>query len=115
MEGLREKRGRFVLLALEMVPVFFQLKRTIMHLLQFYALTEHQEFHQLLLQGVCIAQRKIADKPVLLFQLGRSYTEIFFSPDSLRVLHSTSFQDTDRLKPYLSQIDLSDVLPPGKL
>ena len=77
-----------------------------MTLQQFQVLNQHHQFHHLLLDGTCIAERTTEEVQVLLFQLGSFYVEVFFTPDCEEVFDTRSFDDTEELQPYLATINL---------
>lgn len=77
---------------------------------QFEALSARQQHRELLLNGVCIANRKTEHTEALLFQLNGFYMEVFFDLEGDEVLYSRSFDNTDDLYPYLSHINVNDAL-----
>ena len=82
-----------------------------MTLQYFRKLSETHQFHRLLTEGVCVAERMTKDTQVLLFQMERFYVEVAFSKDTDEAVNARSFESTDELTPYLEAIDLSDLFP----
>lgn len=57
-------------------------------------------------QGVLLAGRKFSFFRVMLFQVEHFYVEVFYFKWSRQAVGFRSFQSTDKLKPYLQQIDV---------
>jgi hypothetical protein len=62
------------------------------------------------LVGVYLAERKIHDLTVFLFYLDGFYVEAFFEAESGKVMRIKSFEEMDRLDPYLSQINVAELI-----
>jgi hypothetical protein len=77
-----------------------------MNLQQFKTLSEEKQHRNLLLYGICVADKKTGNTHTLLFQLHSFYVEVFFNEDGDEVVDTRSFEDMDELEPYLEQIDL---------
>lgn len=78
-----------------------------MTLKYFQKLSQSVQCRELLVKGACIGERRQGDAPVLLFQVGRFYVEVLFEAYTDEVAGFRCFEDTDELKPYLEQIDLT--------
>lgn len=76
----------------------------------FSKLSEPVQLRQLLLNGVCIAERIHEDTLLLLFQLETFYVEVAFDNHSDEVLTARSFEDTAELEPYFEDWDISPLL-----
>jgi hypothetical protein len=81
-----------------------------MTLQQFKALSQDRQYKDLLLSGVCLASREMEAYSILLFQLNNCYVEIYFDKYCDDISHSRSFQDTDKLYPYLEQMDINTLV-----
>lgn len=81
-----------------------------MTLQQFSLLNEHEQFRNLLVRGVCIAERKTDEHLVLLFQLDRFYVEIYFGAHCDEITDVKLFDDLEELSPYLESVDISKVI-----
>lgn len=81
-----------------------------MTLQHFNTLSQHIQHRNLLLNGVCLADRHTEDACALLFQLHNFYVEIFFTREGDEILHSRCFEDTEELTPYLDTVDVSGVI-----
>jgi hypothetical protein len=80
-----------------------------MTLQYFRKLSETNQFHRLLTEGVCVGERMTKATQVLLFQLERFYVEVEFCKDTDEAVGARSFESTDELTPYLEDIDISDL------
>jgi hypothetical protein len=81
-----------------------------MTLQRFRGLTQNKQNKKLLAEGVCIAERRIDEVHVFLFQIDGFYVEMFFNSEGVEILFSRSFEDIGELEPYLQDIDISRVL-----
>lgn len=81
-----------------------------MTLQQFSRLSEHEQFRNLLVRGVCIADRKTDEHLVLLFQLDRFYVEVYFNLYCDEITELKLFEDVEELSPYLEVMDISKVI-----
>ena len=63
-----------------------------------------------LFYGVCIAERATRLSQVFLYQLEGFYVEVHHHKESAEVLFLSFFESTDRLTPYLLQLDLEVLL-----
>ena len=61
-------------------------------------------------QGVFVAMRKSENLMVLLYQLDTFYVEMYYNHPLVKIEKVRCFSCTDELEPYLSAIDLSDLL-----
>ena len=59
--------------------------------------------------GVHIASRRGFFCCIALFQVNHYYVEIFYNKKTNEVGRVKTFEGTDLLKPYLKQIDLSEI------
>lgn len=76
----------------------------------FSRLSEPLKYRQLLLKGVCIAERTEEGTLLLLFQLDHFYVEVALDNHSNEVLTARSFEDAAELEPYLKDWDISPLL-----
>lgn len=76
----------------------------------FRTLSQDKQFRKLLLNGVFLTSRDTDENCILLFQLNNFYVEIYFNRDCEEIVYSRSFKDTDKLAPYLEQIDISGII-----
>jgi hypothetical protein len=60
--------------------------------------------------GVHIGERADGDHWILLYQIDSFYVEVFYDKVKNVIVKYTAFQTTERLKPYLQQIDLKELL-----
>jgi hypothetical protein len=81
-----------------------------MTLQHFRTLSQDKQFRKLLLNGVFLTSRDTDENCILLFQLGNFYVEIFFNRECEEIIYSRSFKNTDKLEPYLEQIDISGIV-----
>lgn len=59
--------------------------------------------------GVFLLTKSENGVTAFLFQLEGFYVELFYDDEKIRLLHSSSFDNTDLLEDYLKEIDLSEV------
>ncbi|MEO1053760.1 MAG: hypothetical protein AAFX87_24195 [Bacteroidota bacterium] len=57
--------------------------------------------------GNYIAHRKVGDEKIYLYNLGGFFIEVRFAPFQNRVIGISAFRETNRLKPYYDQVDLT--------
>ena len=72
-----------------------------MTLQHFRVLSRDKEYRNLLVNGVCVAERLIGSMQVLLFQLSTIYVEVYFNEEGDEIVYTHSFKNTDELEPYL--------------
>jgi hypothetical protein len=78
-----------------------------MHFLQFLQLREDDQLETLWYNGEQIGRRKEGEFLVLLYQVEGFYVEVFYHTKQKLITKYVSFEDTDRLDPYISNMDLS--------
>ena len=79
-----------------------------MNINEFRALDENEKY-EAMWEGVHIDERDDPEHWVLLYQLGDFYVEVFYHKASNVIVKYTAFRNTERLKPYLNQIDISSI------
>jgi hypothetical protein len=73
---------------------------------------EEVKLAQLILRGgVLVAERKDRLYKVKLFQVEQGYLEVFYHSNFRVIIKANHFEDPAFLDPYLSGIDISEVLP----
>lgn len=77
--------------------------------LQFNRLTEDGQSDVICRKGVLISLRREKEYRILLYQIDSFYAEVFYHQAN-NVINIESFSGTDRLQPYLKQIDLAGIL-----
>ena len=78
-----------------------------MHFLEFLRLREDDQLETLWYNGEQIGRRKDGEFLILLYQVEGFYVEVFYHTKKKLITKYVSFEDTDRLDPYISQMDLS--------
>ena len=81
-----------------------------MTLQHFRVLSQDRHHRDLLINGVCVAERFIGTIQVLLFQLNTLYVEVYFSNEGDEILYTRSFKNTDELEPYLYSDAITQLL-----
>ena len=76
---------------------------------QFNKLTEDCQSDVICRKGVLISLRKQDEHKVLLYQIDSFYVEVYYHPVD-NAINIISFSGTEKLQPYLKQIDLADIL-----
>lgn len=76
---------------------------------QFNNLSEDEQSDVICRKGVLISLRKENEQKVLLYQIDSFYAEVFYHP-VINVINIESFSGTEKLQPYLKQIDLAGIL-----
>ena len=84
-----------------------------MTLQHFNTLCTYQQYRYIIVDGSFLIQRKTKDADILLFQLGQQYVEFYFNEEGNEIIKSRSFEDTDELFPYLSHINVSELMVEG--
>ena len=77
---------------------------------QFNRLTEGKQYHHLLLNGVCVADRFTELEDYLLFQLTDHYVEVVLIRHSDHIVSINYFRDTLALEPYLKEISIETLI-----
>jgi hypothetical protein len=60
-------------------------------------------------EGVHIDERTDLEHWILLYHLGDFYVEVFYHKAKNVIVKYNAFKTTERLKPYLNQIDISSI------
>lgn len=81
-----------------------------MTLHHFKALSQENQRKILLQHGVFLAERRTETFSIMLFELNGIYIELFFLNESDEIFYIKSFDCTDELEPYLTEIDLSQLV-----
>jgi hypothetical protein len=81
-----------------------------MTLQQFKSLSEHEQYRNLLINGICLTSRDTADCCMLLFQINDFYIEVYFDMNCDEITGSRSFNNIDELHPYLEKIDITGIV-----
>lgn len=77
------------------------LSKAPMNHLQFKTLSNHPHLRHLLVEGECIGARATDGTCLLLFQKGKTYSEVIFTHDNDEVLGTRTFRNLSNLQPYL--------------
>jgi len=85
-------------------------KSPFMNFQQFNTLSKEDQQSELLKAGVYLAEREDGPFRIMLYQLDGFYVEVFFFNLYNKVAFLQSFTETDALHPYLSQVDVRQVL-----
>lgn len=80
-----------------------------MTLSEYNRLDQVEQFEALYNYGIHIADRADNDYCIILFQLHNFYVELFFHIEQNALKKLRSFSNIDLIKPYLEQIDLSEL------
>lgn len=62
-----------------------------------------------LLKGVHLAEKHTSDYDTVLYGINNFYVELYYPPESNKVLWVNSFDATDELDFYLQDIDVSEL------
>ncbi|HEX2532312.1 MAG TPA: hypothetical protein VHK69_01175 [Chitinophagaceae bacterium] len=81
-----------------------------MKMCAFKQLCQEEQLELLFHSGVFIGNRNTSLYKIMLCQLEGFYVEIVYSIVSRNVEEIRSFEETDRLKPYLDRIDISGLV-----
>lgn len=79
-----------------------------MELKHFQALSQVTQREVAMKKGVLLAERKLPEFTILLYQLDGFYAELYYHPQTNEVAWVKSFSCTSELEPYLSAIELPD-------
>jgi hypothetical protein len=77
-----------------------------MTIYEFLALDEIEQA-EAVWAGVMIADRIEGEHRLILYQLDSFYIEIWYNMEDNEIQKVRSFENTEQLQPYLSQIDIS--------
>lgn len=83
--------------------------KTILCLSEFNVLPKELQYELLQQDGVYVGKRKIANSPVILFQLYSFYVEIHYKVYRTFVDYIITSENTEILQPYLNQIYVKDL------
>ncbi|HEX8334333.1 MAG TPA: hypothetical protein VF622_17050 [Segetibacter sp.] len=81
-----------------------------MTLYQFNALNQQEQASVLWEDGVMLTAITNKDYRLLLYQIDAFYVEVWFHKKRNKIVRYMSFIGTDKLTPYLNQIDVSEVM-----
>ena len=81
-----------------------------MTITHFSALSLVNQLELLYTEGVHLAKRKCDGKPVILYQFGKWYVEIFYEKYRSVVSHTRSTDGTEILDPYLNDLNIEDLI-----
>jgi hypothetical protein len=81
-----------------------------MTLFEFRMLDENEK-QEAIFNGVQIAERTDDEHWILLYQLDNLYVEVYYHQEKKVIVKYTPFKASQRLSPYLRQIDISAILP----
>ena len=81
-----------------------------MTITHFSALPLTNQLELLYTEGVHLAKRECDGMPVLLYQFGKWYVEIFYEKYRSKVSYIRSTDDTEILTPYLDTLDIEDLI-----
>ncbi len=81
-----------------------------MTLYEFRMLTDEEQVDLLYNEGTYIGKRKVGEECVILYQLDSFYIELYYKKYRRHILRIYCFQSTVPLDPYLSQIDVEDLV-----
>ncbi|RYD86164.1 MAG: hypothetical protein EOP50_22870 [Sphingobacteriales bacterium] len=76
----------------------------------FNMLSSGEQRSELLGSGAFLRHRKEGDLSVLLYQLHGYYVEVFYFMHNLSIQNIESFDDLERLEPYLLDINIDKLL-----
>lgn len=80
-----------------------------MTLCEYNYLDQAEQFEALYDHGIHISDRADDDYCIILFQLDSFYIELYFHIEHNSLKKFRSFSNVDLIKPYLEQIDLSEL------
>ena len=80
-----------------------------MHFFEFLQLEEMEQLETLWYNGEQIGKRKETNYLILLYQVEGFYVEVFYHTREKTIKKYLSFEDLEKLDPYLDSIDLSPV------
>jgi len=81
-----------------------------MTITHFSALPLVNQLELLYTEGVHLAKRNCNGTPVIPYQFGKWYVEIFYNKYRSVVSHTRSTDDTGILEPYLDDLDIKDLI-----
>jgi hypothetical protein len=80
-----------------------------MTITHFSALSLVDQLELLYTEGVHLAKRNYNGKPVILYQFGKWYVEIFYDKYRSKVSYTRTTDGTEILEPYLDDIDIKSL------
>ena len=81
-----------------------------MTLYDFYTLSAEKQKERVLEEGVHLVSRSTGDSTIMLYQLDGFYVEAYYDAVEEEIIPLRSFRTTDLLTPYLTAIDISDLV-----
>lgn len=78
---------------------------------EYKALKQEEQTSFLCKAGVSIAERKVGPYLIVLYQVDGFYVEVSYDKDTYQMKKLMSFYNTTLLEPYLSEIDISALVP----
>ncbi|MEO6453156.1 MAG: hypothetical protein ABIN97_03745 [Ginsengibacter sp.] len=81
-----------------------------MTLCEYNYLDQTAQFETLYNHGIHISDRADTEHCIILFQLHSFYVELYFHIEHNSLKKFRSFSNMDYIKPYLEQIDLSELV-----
>jgi hypothetical protein len=81
-----------------------------MTIYEFHLLPYNDKVELLYTRGVYIGKRKAPKNIKVLYQLDSFYVEIFYKKYRQFIDHLSYFNSADKLNPYLSQVDVGDII-----
>jgi hypothetical protein len=81
-----------------------------MRMSEFHLLSYNEKIDLLYQHGVYIGKRKKQHLVKVLYQLDGFYVEIYYKKYRQFINHIRCFTGTERLNPYLFQIDVGDIM-----
>ncbi len=80
-----------------------------MHFFDFVLLRENEQLEMLWYNGEQIGRRKDKEFLILLYQVEGFYVEVFYNTKYKEIEKYLSFECTDKLEPYIHDMDLAPV------
>jgi len=81
-----------------------------MTIYEFHLITHTEKVELLYKHGVYIGKQKEANQIKVLYQLDSFYVEIFYKKYRRLIHYLRYFTNTESLNPYLSQIDVEEIM-----
>jgi len=79
-----------------------------MELKHFQALSQVTQRELMMKKGVLLAERKLTEFTIFLYQLDGFYAELYYHPQTNEVAWVKTFTSTSELEPYLSSIEIPE-------
>jgi hypothetical protein len=84
-----------------------------MNLYEFEMLTDNEQVDLLYKEGVYLGKRKVGEYSVVLYQVDNFYIEILYKKYRYYISRIRCFTSVKLLDPYLSQIDIVELINPN--